>query len=128
MPELKPKELTSLLLEARAHHCRITMEILPVGTICLDRRGLIESSDEWTASLLEQNICGEHISALVGANSETLRHLEQDRLGYIGRVRLRIRDGIVEAAMVLAPAIEMHKRTLNLIYTTSESTTTDRSE
>lgn len=120
MPKLKPKELTSLLLEARTHHCRITMETLPVGTICLDRRGTIESFDEWTASLVEQSMCGEHISVLVGANSETLRHLEQDRLGYIGRVRLLISDGDVEAAMVLAPAIEMHKRTVNLIYTNTE--------
>ncbi|MCA9804615.1 MAG: hypothetical protein KC777_21745 [Cyanobacteria bacterium HKST-UBA02] len=117
MPKLKPKELTSLLLEARTHHCRITMETLPVGTICLDHRGLIESLDEWTASLLEQNICGEHISALVGENSETLRRLEQERLGYIGRVRLRMGDGNVEAALVLTPAIAMHKRTIDLIYT-----------
>lgn len=115
----KQKELTYLLLHARAQHTRLTIETLPVGTITIDRDGLIESIDEWTEKSLNFDnrfVTGKDCSMLLGG-IDCQDRIEQRQFGYLGRQRLETLTGSIMANLVLAPGLSRHRLEISVIYT-----------
>ena len=117
------RELTELLLEARIHHTRITIEELPVGRIVIGADGVIESIDAWTEQLLDfspQELRGRSVARVFPDLAIQLFELMGARkYGSAGRTNLRTRRGkplAVEIALI--PAIEPFKFVCEIIFTT----------
>jgi hypothetical protein len=117
------RELTRLLLEARVHHTRITIEPLPVGRIIMGVDGTIEAMDPWTEQLLDfqnDDVRGRSFARVFPELAVYLFELMAARkFGSLGRTNIRTRSGKSLAVEVaLAPAIEPLKFVCELIFTT----------
>lgn len=115
--------MTHLLLRASVHHLRITLEALPVGEICVNRFGKIESIDPWTEQFLgvdEDSLRGEAIDTLFpDCSIDFAQMVPLKHLGYVGRVDFQSRENVpVGAHVVAATSLQPHKYVFSLIYST----------
>lgn len=117
------RDLTKLLLEARIHHTRITMEELPIGRIVIGHTGVIESIDSWTEHILDfayDDLKGRSVARIFPELAIALFELmSAQKFGLAGRTNLRTRGGkFIEAQVVLIPAAEPRRFVCEIVFAT----------
>lgn len=117
------REFTHLLLQASVQHLRLTLETLPVGNICIDRFGEIESVDEWTQDILDfdgDTLRGRNITDLFeDKTAKFFQMIRHGTPGYAGRTSLKTHMGEpLWAEIVIAPTLQPNKYAFSLVYTT----------
>lgn len=118
------RELTQLLLEARLHHTRITMEELPIGRVVIGQTGVIESIDSWTEHILDfadGDLRGRSVARIFPELALVLFELMSARkFGLAGSTNLRTRVGnSITAQVVLIPAAEPRRFVCEIIFATA---------
>jgi len=118
------RDLTKLLLEARLHHTRITMEELPVGRVVIGQTGVIESIDSWTENILDfaqEDLRGRSLVRIFPELALQLFELmSAKQFGLAGQTNLRTRGGrFIAAQVVVIPAAEPQGFVCEIIFATA---------
>lgn len=118
------RDLTQLLLEARIHHTRITMEELPIGRVVIGQTGVIESIDSWTEHILDfadVDLRGRSVARIFPELALVLFELMSTRkFGLAGSTNLRTRVGnSITAQVVLIPAAEPRRFVCEIVFATT---------
>ena len=105
--------MTRLLLNASVQHMRLTMEELPIGSICVTKHGVIDSVDHFTESQLEfsaSSLRGASLTILFGDQAfDFLECLRKQEIGFVWRTSVRTRSGQpLSAVLVLAQSLQPH--------------------
>jgi PAS domain S-box-containing protein len=120
MQNSETRSMTQLLLESRTHHMRATLEELPVGTISVNKNGIIEAIDSWIEKLLgfdARELILRSITTLFEDSAfEFLEMMRKNCQTYLGEIKLRTKAGEpLSAHLALVHGLEPHRITFSVI-------------